>query len=76
MADQFYHDGEGQSMQAITTVTTKSERPSREAGTFTRRIGSTTYRVGVHFSRTSNEPVNDKIVRLVRGEATGKMANK
>ena len=56
-------------MQAITA---KTERP----GTFTRRIGSTTYRVNVHFSRTSSETVDEKIVRLVRNEIrSGKAAN-
>jgi hypothetical protein len=58
-ATSFYHDG-GQ---------TATER------TFTRRIGSTTYRVGVHFSKTSKETMDEKILRLVRNEATsGKAA--
>ncbi|MDL2231983.1 transposon-encoded TnpW family protein [Ruminococcaceae bacterium OttesenSCG-928-L11] len=39
---------------------------------FTRRIGSTTYTVGVHFSSTSRDTMDDKIVRLVRREAEGK----
>ena len=51
---------------------TKAERPPCEANTFTRRVGSTTYTVGVHFSDTSKDTVNDKIVRLVRREADGK----
>ena len=42
---------------------------NKEAGTFTRRIGPTTYRVGVHFSRTSRETAGDKIARLVRNSA-------
>jgi hypothetical protein len=54
--NQFYHEG-GQSATA-----------SRESGAFTRRIGSTVYRVGVHFSRTSGETMNDKIMRLVKNE--------
>ena len=33
-----------------------------------RRIGSTTYRVRVHFSDTSRETVNDKILRLAKRE--------
>ena len=45
----------------------KAER-NREAGSFTRRIGSTNYRVGVHFSKTSKETANDKIARLIRLE--------
>jgi len=44
-----------------------------EAGTFIRRIGYTTYHVGVHFSGTSTETAQDKILRLVKNEAaTGK----
>ena len=48
----------------------------REAGRFTKRIGYTTYRVGVHFSRTSRETAKDKIQRLMKNEAmSGKGAN-
>jgi len=58
-----------------TAPTTKTES-TREAGTFTKRIGNTTYRVGVHFSDTSKETANDKIVRLIRLEAQyGKAVN-
>ncbi|NLB56002.1 MAG: hypothetical protein GX811_09605 [Lentisphaerae bacterium] len=49
---QFYHEG-GQ---------------SATAGTFTRRIGSTVYRVDLYFSRTSEETINDKMLRLVPNE--------
>jgi len=35
----------------------------------TRRIGSTTYKVNVHFSRTSKETAGDKIIRLIEREA-------
>jgi hypothetical protein len=52
----------------MLTTTVKKEQP-RESGVFTRRIGSTTYRVSVHFSRTSRETVNDKILRLIKNEA-------
>ncbi|MDL2232384.1 transposon-encoded TnpW family protein [Ruminococcaceae bacterium OttesenSCG-928-L11] len=34
-----------------------------------KRIGSTTYRVAVHFSQTGSETMNDKILRLIRNEA-------
>lgn len=33
--------------------------------TFTQKIGKTTYVVGVHFSKTSKETINDKIERLI-----------
>ena len=34
-----------------------------------KRIGSTNYIVSIHFSRTSKETLNDKILRLVKKEA-------
>ena len=40
-----------------------------EAGAFTKRIGYTTYHVGVHFNSASNETAQDKILRLVKNEA-------
>ena len=46
---------------------------SREAGAFTKRIGHTTYRVGIYFSVTSTETAKDKITRLIQTEtANGK----
>ena len=52
----------------MQTTTVTKEQP-HESGVFTRRIGSTTYRVSVHFSKTSRETVNDKILRLIKNEA-------
>jgi hypothetical protein len=54
-------------MQAITEP--KTEQQPREGGTFTKRIGSTNYRVSVHFSKTSRETMHDKILRLIKNEA-------
>jgi hypothetical protein len=34
-----------------------------------RRIGNTTYNVSVHFSGSSRETMNDKILRLIQNEA-------
>ena len=33
-----------------------------------KRIGNTTYLVTVHFSATSKETINDKIIRLIRND--------
>ena len=44
------------------------EQPQKESGLFTKRIGSTNYQVSVHFSKTSRETMNDKILRLVKNE--------
>ncbi|MCL1876409.1 MAG: transposon-encoded TnpW family protein [Synergistaceae bacterium] len=38
----------------------------------TKRIGNTTYKVSVHFSRTSKETARDKIIRLIEREAVTK----
>jgi len=35
-----------------------------------RRIGSTTYEVTIHFSKTSKETVEDKILRIIEREVT------
>ena len=43
---------------------------------FTKRIGHTTYRVGVHFSETNTETARDKISRLIRNESTAGSAGK
>ena len=70
--------------KAATTMTERTTRTkpnattatSGKAGTFTKRIGFTTYRVGIHFSGTSRETAQDKITRLVRMEAqSGKVAS-
>ena len=34
-----------------------------------KRIGSTTYKMRVHFSKTSKENINDKLMRLIEQEA-------
>jgi hypothetical protein len=34
-----------------------------------KRIGSTTYEVSIHFSKTSKETIGDKIIRLMKMEA-------
>ena len=45
-----------------------------ETRIFSKRIGSTTYRVRVHFSRVSLETINDKIMRLVKSEVENERA--
>jgi len=35
---------------------------------FTKQIGSTVYRVSVHFNDTSAETIEDKILRLMKSE--------
>ena len=52
----------------MQTTSTNEKGLRNEPGAFTKRIGSTTYRVSVHFSKTSRETMNDKILRLIKNE--------
>ena len=38
------------------------------AGTFNMRVGNTTYVVGVHFSQTSKDTLEDKLLRLIKND--------
>ena len=59
----------------LQQTTVSKERP-QDANRFSKRVGSTIYRVNVHFSRTSKETANDKIIRLIKNEsAAGKEMN-
>ena len=42
---------------------------------FTRRIGTTTFKVIVHFNHDTKETASDKIACLIRSETMGKAAN-
>lgn len=54
-------------MSAVTADRTieRTDKPLH----ITKRIGSTTYKVSVHFSRTSRETMGDKLVRLIERDA-------
>lgn len=54
-------------MMNTTNHTRANDIP--EAQGFIRRIGRTTYKVQVHFSATSKENMEDKILRLIRHDA-------
>jgi len=45
-----------------------AENPQSETPKYEKRIGSTVYRVTVHFSRTSAETIEDKLLRLMESE--------
>lgn len=53
----------------MQTTTVPKEQTPCEPRSFTKRIGSTNYRVSVHFSKTSRETIDDKILRLAKNEA-------
>ena len=44
------------------TATTATEQT---APVLVRKIGKTTYMVGIHFSQTSKETMDDKVLRLI-----------
>ena len=54
-------------MPALTADKTveRTDKPLR----ITKRIGSTTYKVSVHFSRTSRETMDDKLIHLIERDA-------
>jgi len=62
-------------MTPPTIGTNQSHHTSTASRTTTKKIGGTTYEVVLHFSKTSNETINDKITRLIQRENfTGKAA--
>lgn len=48
-----------------SAATTRESAPPPK---FTKRIGSTTYVVSVHFSKASTDTIEDKILRLLERE--------
>ncbi len=50
----------------IAEAQTPIRRDEAEPVKMQKRIGSTTYEVAVHFSQTSKETLDDKIMRLIR----------
>ncbi|MBT9691196.1 MULTISPECIES: transposon-encoded TnpW family protein [Eubacteriales] len=50
-----------------TTNTVKANKPT-PAGSFPMRMGNTTYIIGVHFSQTSKDTLEDKMKRLMRDD--------
>lgn len=54
-------------MQSVFTSTNYEDRGAKAAD-FTKRIGSTVYAVSVHFSRTSRETIEDKILKMMESE--------
>ncbi|MDE7247583.1 MAG: transposon-encoded TnpW family protein [Lachnospiraceae bacterium] len=47
----------------------------KNTATIYRRIGSTTYKVRVHFSDTAQETMNDKILHLIGNEVVTNAAD-
>ena len=53
-------------IKSMATVQGKNAQPKPPM--FTKRIGSTVYRVSIHFNNTSTETVEDKTLRLMKSE--------
>ena len=51
--------------KAKYTTTTATEQT---APVLVRKIGKTTYMVGIHFSQTSKETMDDKVLRLIKND--------
>jgi len=51
--------------KAKNTTTTATEQT---APVLVRKIGKTTYMVGIHFSQTSKETMDDKVLRLIKND--------
>ena len=45
---------------------TSPQTTEQKAPVLVRKIGNTTYMVGIHFSETSKETMDDKVARLVK----------
>ena len=54
--------------QTITSMS-KTRTPEGE-GFISKKIGNTVYRVSVHFSGTSSERIEDKILRLAKRDTS------
>ena len=53
------------------TIQTADPAPARapeDAPVLVKKIGKTTYKVRVHFSKTSTETMSDKIKRMLKNE--------
>lgn len=53
---------------AVKGAATTQGNAHAESVKLLERIGSTTFEVTVHFSKTSNETIEDKILRLIERE--------
>ena len=57
-------------MQKKSSATISGENAAREPAYLLKRIGSTTYKVSIHFSERSEETLEDKILRLIEREVS------
>jgi hypothetical protein len=61
---------------AMNTSKNPTVKAPQEPYRFSKRLGSTTFHVNVHSSRTNTDTANDKIAHLIRNDAAmGKVVN-
>lgn len=72
MFDRAEQPGERSAMSEETrTMQTADPAPARtpeDVPALVKKIGKTTYKVRVHFSKTSTETMSDKIKRMLKNE--------
>jgi hypothetical protein len=66
---KLFLEGVDSSMQTVKTAAMMPEQRA-ESLKLLKRIGTTTFEVSVHFSETSKETLEDKILRLIEREVT------
>jgi hypothetical protein len=54
----------------MNTDKTNNPAPNKEQPDMVKKIGKTTYHVKAHFNPNSKETMSDKIMRLLRSEAS------
>ena len=57
-------------MTAVQLPHTQATCQHQSTGTIKKKIGNTVYRVSVHFSDTSKERIEDKILRMVSNDVS------
>jgi len=71
-----YHTVNAHKTQERRPIIDTTKRTNDKTAVLYKRIGSTTYKVRVHFSETSKETINDKIVRLIQNEGLSSAAER
>ena len=62
-----------QKNSTAVTETSDTANTAESLGTFTKRIGNTTYTVNVYSNPNSKETFNDKLLRIIKNDiASGK----
>ena len=56
--------------ERIMPMQNENSNSTATSNTFSKKIGRATYIVQVHFSKTSRETFNDKILRLIKHDIT------